>query len=156
MTYNLNNLPDLEELEDFKVLLRDVFLDNHRGKYPKISHICGTCFHLFNLGDENGVCGLNNDKNRMLDSPACKDWVENDETVEWLELFGLLGIFPKVSKCKNYSSSDYRKSQRGEWNCMFYEKGTCVYEDEGNETILDKDGKCPEGLNAKPKKYRTK
>lgn len=52
--YNLNNMPEIEPLQNLKKLFED-FVEQ-KGKYPKIIKICGTCFHWFGLGDQNGNC----------------------------------------------------------------------------------------------------
>ena len=85
-----------------------------------------------------------------LDNMQGKDCIENDEIVEWLNVFGLLGMYPKVSKCKHYESEKYEKAQRGQWNCMFYEDGGSGYDPENEEKDfnISKDGDiiCPDKM----------
>lgn len=71
--------------------------------------------------------------------------------MNWLELFGRLGDYPKVSKCKHYEPEKYEKAQRGEWNCLFWEDGECGYEpdpemEEDKDFKFDREGNiiCPD------------
>lgn len=168
--YDLNNMPDLYPLQEFKKLLEDNFVDK-KGKYPEIVKICGVCAHWIGLGDKNGSCIENTCKRwkagkdcihdilgddgepinpnilpdctqcefyigkegeLSFENPGCEQWVDNPEMTDCLSLFGLLGTFPKISKCRQYQPQNYKKAQKGEWECLFFEEGGCVY-DPGNE-----------------------
>ena len=73
-----------------------------------VSKRCKYC--EFYLG-ESGELPFNN--------PGCDHWVANYEIQGALELFGLLGIYPKVSSCRNYTHSEYKKAQNAVWDCIY-------------------------------------
>lgn len=132
--YSLNSLPDLGLLQEFRKLLAD-FVKTDDEKYPKIIKICGICEEWNGIGSEGGSCGEGYGE-KDFDAKGCRKWIANCEIVDYLLLFGLLGTIPKVSQCHYYVADDYKKAQRGEWNCLFWEKGGCTCSfDEGEKGI---------------------
>lgn len=156
--YSLNNMPDLESLERFKLLLSD-FVE-HKRKYPRITKICGLCEHWCGIGDGNGGCDQQKTRAEIaFDSKGCKKWVANFEIVPYLGLFGLLGTIPKISKCRYYTPENYQNAQKGKWDCMFWEKDGCAYDTDGEEDNFkftqDGDIICPDEGKKKNKEMGT-